>query len=201
VVSTSSTVIALLLGVPSAYGFARLRFAGRSSLLVGVFLTRGVPPIALVVPFYLLMRTLNLHDTRTGLTLVYVTFTLPFVIWMMRADLLGIPAELEEAAWIDGCTRYGAFWRVVLPLAVPGMVASAIFSFLLPWNEFLFAIVLSGESAKTASAAVVGFLTDKAILWGRLFAGGTLILLPALIVSVVIQRHLVRGATMGALKG
>jgi multiple sugar transport system permease protein len=166
-----------------------------------VFLTRAVPPIALVIPFYLLMRAVNLHDTRTGLTLVYVTFTLPFVVWMMRAYILGIPAELEEAARIDGCSRYGAFWRVVLPLAMPGIVASAIFSFLLAWNEFLFAIVLSGESAKTASAAVVGFLTDKAILWGRLFAGGALILLPALIISVVIQRHLVRGATMGALKG
>jgi len=201
VVGSMSTLIALFLGIPAAYGFARFRFSGRTSLLIGVFLTRAVPPIVLVVPFYLLMRGVNLHDTRTGLILVYTTFTLPFVVWMMRAYILSIPAELEEAARIDGCSFYGAFWKIVVPLAMPGIVASAIFCFLLAWNEFLFAIVLTGEASKTASAAVVGFLTDKAILWGRLFAGGTLILLPALIISALIQRHLVQGATMGALKG
>lgn len=201
VVSGASTLAALILGVPAAYGFARLRFRGRSSLLIGVFLTRAVPPIVLVIPFYLLMRVVGLADTLTGLILVYTTFTIPFVIWMMRAYILRLPVDLEEAARIDGCSLYGAFWRIVMPLAMPGIVASTIFAFLLAWNEFLFAIVLTGEASKTASAAVIGFLTDKAILWGRLFAGGTLILLPAVVVAILVQRHLVRGATMGALKG
>lgn len=201
IVSTGSTLLSLSIGSLAAYSLARFRIRAKKAILTGIILTRLVPPITLVVPFYVLWRHLGLTDTHFGLILVYLTFNLPFAIWMMRGFFLEIPIELEEAALIDGCSRLGAFLRVSIPLAAPGLVATSIFNLLLSWNEFLFASVLTAEHAKTLSPSILSYITDKAILWGRLYAAAATILLPVMLFSLAVQKHLGRGLTGGAVKG
>jgi multiple sugar transport system permease protein len=164
-------------------------------------LTRLVPPVVLIIPIYVLWRNLDLLDTHLGLILAYLTFALPFVIWMMRGFLLDIPIELEEAAMIDGGSRFQALYKVVLPLAAPGLAATAIFIILIAWNDFLFALVLTSGNARTVTPYIGGFITDKAVLWGRLYASSAIIMLPVLIFGLAVQKQLAHGLTGGAVKG
>jgi multiple sugar transport system permease protein len=201
VVALGTTVLALGLGSTAAYALTRFFPRHRNGLLVGVMLTRLVPPVVLIIPIYVLWRNLDLLDTHLGLILAYLTFALPFVIWMMRGFLLDIPIELEEAAMIDGGSRFQALYKVVLPLAAPGLAATAIFIILIAWNDFLFALVLTSGNARTVTPYIGGFITDKAVLWGRLYASSAIIMLPVLIFGLAVQKQLAHGLTGGAVKG
>jgi multiple sugar transport system permease protein len=201
IVSVGSTALAMVVGCSAAYALARARVRGKQAILLGVLLTRLVPPVVLIVPMYMIWRNFRLIDTHVGLILAFFTFNLPFVIWMMRGFFLSLPDELEEAARIDGCSRLGAFWRIVLPLAAPGLAATALFVMLFAWNEFLIAAVLGGEKAKTLTPAIFGYVSDRSVLWGRLYAASSLIMLPVVLFALFIQRHIATGLTGGALKG
>jgi multiple sugar transport system permease protein len=160
-----------------------------------------LPPIAIVVPLYVLFNSLDWVDTRQALIICYLTFTIPLSIWMMMGFFDDVPIELEEAAMIDGCSRFGALFRVSLPLAIPGMAATAILAFLYCWNEFLYAVILTGRNARTLPVTITSFMTNKAVLWGRIAASGSLVLIPVLIFALLAQRYLVRGLARGAVKG
>jgi multiple sugar transport system permease protein len=201
IVSGATTILALVLGSLAAYSLTRFRFRFGSSILIAMFMTRLVPPIAIVVPLYLIWREVGLIDTQFALIITYLSFTLPFVVWLMRGFLKDIPIDLEEAAMTDGCSRLGALVRILLPLAAPGLATTAIFALIGAWNEFLFAVILTSGDSKTLPAAILEFKSDKAILWGRLFAAGDLIMLPVLVFGLVMQKRLVRGLTGGAVTG
>jgi multiple sugar transport system permease protein len=201
VVALGTTVLALGLGSAAAYALTRFYPRQRNGLLIGVMVTRLVPPVVLIIPIYVIWRNFDLLDTHAGLILAYLTFALPFVIWMMRGFLLDIPVELEEAAMIDGASRLQALIRVVLPLAAPGLAATAIFVILLAWNDFFYALILTSGNARTVTPYIGGFITDKAILWGRLYASSAIIMLPVLVFGLAVQKQLAHGLTGGAVKG
>lgn len=200
IIGVGSTFIAMLIGLPVAYAMARFKFASKNVLAFFILSIRMAPEIAVLIPFYILFSKFYLLDTYPALLIIYVTFNVSFVVWMMRGFFRDVPSELEDSARVDGCSRYGAFFRITLPLAAPGMVATAIFVLLLAWNEFLFALVLTGNVTKTAPVAIYGFVSFHEIIWGSLFAAGTMITLPVLIFTLLVQRNLVRGLTMGAIK-
>lgn len=201
IVSVGTTVLSLAIGCLAAYSLARFRFRAKRYMLLGILLVRMVPAVVLVIPIYTLWRSLGLLDTHLGLILAYLSFNLPFVIWMMRGFFVDIPVEIEEAALIDGCSRLSALLRVILPLAAPGMAATSIFALLLGWNEFLFAVLLTADKAKTLTPAILNYVTDRAVLWGNLYAAASIVLLPVLVFSLAVQKHLARGLTGGAVKG
>lgn len=200
-ISGSTTLINITAGMLAAYALVRLRFRGKEFILVGMLFTRMVPPIMLILPIFLIWRQLGLLGTYHGLALAYLSFGLPFSIWMMRGYLLDIPADLEEAAMVDGSSRLGAFFRVTLPLAAPGLAATAVFNFIGAWNEFFFAIILGNNQIKTVTVEILTYVTDYAILFGRLFAAAGLILLPIIVFTFFVQKYIATGLTGGALKG
>jgi len=159
------------------------------------------PPIAFTIPFFLAYRYLGLLDTVAGLSLIYLTFNLALVIWMMQTFFDSVPPALEEAAWIDGCSIWEAFFRIALPLAAPGLAATAVLCFILSWNDFFFALILTRTEAMTAPVAVVNFMNYEGWEWGKIAAGGTMVMLPVLFFSILVRRFLVHGLTAGALKG
>jgi len=200
IVSFSATFIALLISVPAGYTLARYKFKGKATMGWYILITRMLPQFGLLIPFYIMFSRLGLIDTYIALILIYLTFILAFSVWMMKGFFQEIPHELEEAAQIDGCTRVQAIFRIVFPLASPGMAATAIFLIILCWNEFLFALILTGLNAKTATVAVYNFVTFREVVWGGLTAAGTLITLPIVIFFLIVQRNFIRGMTMGAIK-
>ena len=201
IISGSTTLINVTVGMLAAYALVRLRFRGKELVLVGMLFTRMVPPIMLILPIFLIWRELGLIGTYHGLAIAYLSFGLPFSIWMMRGYLMDIPADLEEAAMVDGSSRLGAFFRVTLPLAAPGLAATAIFNFIGAWNEFFFAIILGNNQIKTVTVEILTYVTDYAILFGRLFAAAGLILLPIIVFTFFVQKYIATGLTGGALKG
>ncbi|TDH59214.1 carbohydrate ABC transporter permease [Dankookia rubra] len=202
IVSTSAVLLSLGVGVPAAYAFARFAFRGRNFLFFSLLVMRMLPPIAVLVPMYVLFSAIGLTTTHLSVVLAYTTFSLPLVVWIMRGFFEDLPIELEESAWIDGATRYVAFWRVVLPLARPGMVASAILCLQLAWNDFLFAAVLTNNATQTLPVLMAGFTGgDSGVDWGPMTASGVLVILPVLLFSFAAQRHLVAGLSSGAVKG
>ena len=201
IVATSTTLIALVLGSFAGYGFARYPFRGNYAMRLGSLLPQMLPPITIIVPLYVLFNSLKLIDTQWALIVSYLTFSIPLSIWMATGFFADVPVELEESAMIDGCTRLGAFFRISIPIAAPGLAATAILSFIYCWNEFLYAVILTGRDARTLPVTITSFMTNKAILWGRIAASGSLVLLPVLIFAIIAQRYLVRGLSRGAVKG
>ena len=201
VVALSTTFSALVLGSFAAYGFARFRFRGAFWLRMSVLIPQMLPPITIIVPLYILFNGLKLVDTQTALIISYLTFTIPLAVWLMIGFFEDVPVDLEESAMIDGCTRLEALFRVNLPLVAPGLAATAILGFLYCWNEFLYAVILTGRDARTLPVTITSFMTNKAILWGRITASGSLVLVPVLIFALVAQRYLIRGLSKGAVKG
>ena len=199
-IAGASTLLALLIGAPAAYAFSRFRFRGKEQLAFYFLTARMAPPIAVILPFFLISRDLGVLDTKLVLIVAYMTFNFAFVIWLLRGFFAEIPTELDEAAMVDGCTRFGAFARVVLPLAAPGLAAAAIICFIFSWNEFLFALILTNLSAKTLPVAAAGFVTDRLVLWGELCATAVVIYLPVMLFALLTRRHLIRGMTMGAIR-
>ena len=201
VTAGTSTLLALLIGVPAAYALSRWTGRGRFSLGLAILLTRMAPPIAFTIPFFLAYRWLGLLDTRTGLILIYMTFNLPLVIWMMQPFFDSVPASLEEAALMDGAGWGTVFVESVMPVASAGIAATAILCFLYAWNDFFFALILTRTDARTAPVAVVNFMNYEGWEWGRIAAGGSLVMAPVLIFSLLVRRYLVSGLTAGAVKG
>jgi multiple sugar transport system permease protein len=201
VIALVSTAVALILGSFAGYGFARFQFRGALWVRLSSLIPQMLPPITIIVPLYVLFNSMKLIDTRWALIISYLTFTIPLSIWMMTGFFADVPGELEESAMIDGCSRLGAFFRVSLPLVAPGWAATAILSFIYCWNEFLYAVILTGRDARTLPVTITSFMTNKAILWGRIAASGSLVLVPVLVFALLAQRYLVRGLSRGAIKG
>ena len=201
VTATATTVLSLLLGVPAAYALGRAQLRPERLLSLWVLATRMAPPIAFGIPFFLIYKNLDLIDTRLGLVLVYLTFNLSLVIWMMRAFFEGLPASLEEAAYIDGAGVVGTFLRVTLPLSAPGLATTAIFCFLLSWNDFFYSLILTRSGAVTAPVAIVNFMNYERWEYGKITAATTLIMLPVVVFSLAVRKYLIRGLTAGAVKG
>jgi multiple sugar transport system permease protein len=199
-VSSLSTGLSLLLGVPAAYVLTRWRFRGRARVALWILTTRMAPPIAFTIPFFLAYRLLGLQDTVPGLALIYMTFNLSIVIWFMQTFFAAIPESLEEAAWIDGCGVWRAFWLVTLPLAAPGLAATAVFCFIFSWSDFFYALILTRTNAMTAPVAIVNFLQYEGWEWGKIAASGTLVMLPVLIFTLLVRKYFVHGLTAGGLK-
>jgi ABC-type glycerol-3-phosphate transport system permease component len=202
VISISSTVLATVVAAFGALSLSRLRFPGRRRLATLTFIAYLVPGSMLFIPMYMLLAKVGLIDTKAGLSIVYISFTLPFVMWMLRGYFQTIPVELEESAMMDGCTRVGAWLRIVLPLAAPGIAAAAIFAFTNAWNEFLFAWVLSeGPGSRTAPVGLSWWIFLDMFFWAQLSAGAVILAIPAVILYFTGQRFIVSGLTGGAVKG
>jgi ABC-type glycerol-3-phosphate transport system permease component len=202
VVATGAVTLSLCIGVPAAYAFARFPFRGRSFLFFTLLAMRMLPPIAVLVPMYVLFSKLGLTTTRLSVVLAYTTFSLPLVVWIMRGFFEDLPRELEESAWVDGASRAAAFTHVVLPLIRPGLVAASILCLQLAWNDFLFAAVLTNNASRTLPVLMAAFSGgDTGVDWGGMTASGVLVILPVVIFSFAAQRHLVAGLSSGAVKG
>jgi multiple sugar transport system permease protein len=201
VIAAGTTVGSLVLGTLAGYGFARFAFPGSDAVRFLVLVTRMAPRMVLVVPYYLLMQRLGLLDTYTGLLVAYVSFALPFSIWLLIGFFADVPLEVEEAAMIDGCNRLSVLLRVVIPIAAPGLAVAAIFAFLVSWNEFLFALILSGVRAKTLPVVIAGLSTDVGPLYGEMSAAAVMVMLPNIAMTLLLQRYVVKGLTLGAVKG
>lgn len=201
VVALSSVALGLGMAVPAAYAFSRFRFRGRKTLQIQFLVINMFPVVMLVLPIFIILRSLGLLDTYLALILGHATFTLPFAIWMLTSYMSGIPPELDQAAMIDGATRWQAMVMVVLPLALPGIVAVGLYLFIASWNEYLFALMLTGRNVRPVTVALQMFIGENQISWGLLMAGGALVSLPATILFLFAQKHLVGGLTGGAVKG
>lgn len=197
----ASTALVVLIGTPAAYAFARFELRGRDDLFLFILGTRMAPPICLVIPFYLIFTQLDLLDSFLGLSLAYLTFNLSFYIWVLRSFCRDLPVQLEEAAMVEGYSRFQVFLRVVLPLLKSGVVSTAMLCFIFAWNEFLFAFMLGGNSVKTLPVAIPLLITAQGVRWGEMAVVGMVALVPVLVAVFFLQKQIVRGLTMGAVKG
>ena len=201
IVTSCTVFFSLLIGTLAAYGLARFRMRGRSFMAVVFLIVRMIPSMAVVIGVYSMISSIGLLNTHAALILVYTAFLTPFVIWMMRSFLLDIPAEMEDSARIDGCNRLQALFYVIVPLAAPGLMATAIFTFLGAWNEYIFASVLtSTAAAQTTTVLIAGQITFDQVFWGRIAAIATVLIIPAILFIRVVQRYMVEGLTLGAVK-
>ena len=198
IIGVGSTALALLLGCPAAYAIARRKWRG---IGVVILAARLVPGVACLVPWYIIFRQAGLLDTYTPLILTHLIVSLPIVVWLMVSFFEDLPSELEDAARIDGCSYLGVFIRISLPLTVPGLVAATILAFIYSWNNFLFSLILSGRDTAPLPVAVFNFMSYGMVNWGGLAAAATIILAPVALMTLIIQKHIVRGLTAGATKG
>ncbi|MBZ9645549.1 carbohydrate ABC transporter permease [Streptomyces sp. PSKA30] len=196
-----STLISLVLAVPAAYAVSRFGTVSGRVFIVVALVTRMVPPVAIGVPLIGMMKTLGLTDTPVGTAIAHTTISLPLSIWLMVSFFEAVPAELEDAAKVDGCSRMGALIRVVLPVVSGGVAVTAIFAFLASWNEFLFALLLTAVKAQTVPILIANFQTQYGLQWGPMTAMATLYSIPVILLTLVLQRRIVAGLTLGAVKG
>ncbi len=200
-IALCSTSICVIIGSFGAYTFARFKFGISSVLLLIVLFMRMIPRISLIVPIYLLFKTIGLLDTRFGLIIVHSAIQLPFVVWMLASFFEQIPQEIDEAASIDGCSLLQVFTRIIIPLSKTALAVAAILSFIASWNEFLFALILTHSVAQTVPVVLAQYVTGRQIYWGPLSAGGVLFTVPVLLFSLLVQKHIVKGMSFGAIKG
>jgi ABC-type glycerol-3-phosphate transport system permease component len=201
VLSSWTTVLTMLVAVPAAYALARLRYPGKRATGFYVLATQMLPPVGLIIPFYLVLQRIGGLDTYGGLTALYLTFSLPFAIWLMVSYFEDIPFEMEEAALLDRAGRMRTFWYVILPQVRGGIAVTTIFVFLNAWNEFLFAVVLAGNDVRPVTVAMFNFISVEQTQWARLAAGAMLAMAPVILIGLAAQRHIVKGLTVGAVKG
>jgi multiple sugar transport system permease protein len=199
IVSSAATVLSLLIGSLAGYGLARYKVGG-DNLPFFILSQRFMPPVAVIFPFLLVFKTLKWVDSYQALVIVYLTFNLPYAVWMMRGFFLEIPVEVEESALVDGCSPFGAFWRIAMPLVAPGLVATGVFCFLFSWSEFFFAVTLTRTNAVTLSVHLANFFGKMMVMWGEVGAMSLMAMLPLFLMSFIVQRYLVRGLTLGAVK-
>ncbi len=200
IVAGVTVFIAIPLATCAAYSFSRFRLRGEKALLITILATQFVPAVVIVLPFFLMFRSLGLLDTRTALIAVDTAIVMPFTIWMIKGFVDGIPIETEEAALVDGSTRLQVIRRIVLPMAAPGVITAAIFAFILAWNEFLFALILTRSRALTLPVGLQLFNAEEGVQWHLLSAAGLLIMAPMFLLALSVQRHFVQGMTMGAVR-
>lgn len=200
IVALGSTAFSLTFGSLAAYAISRIKHKRMGDVAFWILSMRMFPPIAVVVPYYIIFKTVGLLDTPFALILIYSTANIPLTTWLMKGFFDEVPTALEEAAAVDGYGLLETFWRVTLPLAAPGLAVSAVFCFIFSWNEFIFALMLTGSKAQTATVAVMSFWSSDAVQWGRIMAGSFIILIPGVIFVLTCQRWLVRGLTMGSVK-
>jgi N,N'-diacetylchitobiose transport system permease protein len=202
VVVVATVLIALALAFLAALAAGRFRFRGRAAMIVMLIVVQMVPLEALIIPIYLSLDRVGQTDKLAGIIVTYLTFVLPFSIWTLRGFIVNIPEELEEAAMVDGCTRAGAFRRILFPLVAPGLVATAVFSFILVWNDYLIAyVLLRSPERQTLGIWLASFTTNHGTEWGAVMAGSTLFAIPAVLFFLLVQRRVVSGLTAGAVKG
>lgn len=202
IISVTSTAIALAIGMAGGYAFARFRFKAKSSFFLGLMLTRTVPGIALSLPLFFVYSKLGIIDTHFGLIMAYVALNVPFTIWLIDGFFRQVPKDLAEAAQIDGCTRWQAFWQVEFPLAGPGIASAGIFAFLTSWNEFALASQLTRSvNSKTLPVGLLDYTAEFTIDWRGMCALAVIMIIPALVLTFIVQKHLVSGLTSGAVKG
>lgn len=204
VIAVATTFVSVVLGTLAGYALARFRYPGRSRYHISFWIlsTRMMPPIVSIIPLYLFFNYFNMLNTKSALVIAYTAFNLPFAIWMMKSYFQDLPVELEEAAMVDGDTRWGAFLRVALPLARPGIAATSIFCLIISWNEFLLALIVTlTEQSQTLPIGIAGRVTQYNTYWGEISASGFMACIPIVIFAFIVQKHLVRGLSFGAVKG
>jgi ABC-type glycerol-3-phosphate transport system permease component len=190
-----------VIAVPAAYAFARLKLPGRRPLGFYVLATQLVPPIGLIIPYFLIMNRIGWMDTYRGLVLVYLTFSLPFAIWLLVSYFEDIPREMEEAALLDRASRLQAFWHVVLPQTRGAIGVTVVFVFLNAWNEFLFAVILGGATVKPVTVSMYNYINTEQTQWAQLAAAALMAMLPVIVLGIAAQKHIVAGLSAGAVKG
>ncbi|WP_051661242.1 carbohydrate ABC transporter permease [Bosea sp. 117] len=196
-----ATCLAMIFGTMAAYALARFDIGGKNVMAFEILSVRMLPPIVSVIPLFIIARQLGLFDTPWLLIAVYVLNGLPFVVWVMRVFIQEVPQSIEEAALIDGCSRYECFWRITLPLLLPGLAATMVIVFMFAWNEYLLASILTSRDARTLPVIAASAIQPKAISWGLSSAAGVIMSLPVVVLVLLMQRYLVRGLTLGAVKG
>ncbi|MFI2430877.1 carbohydrate ABC transporter permease [Streptomyces sp. NPDC018693] len=201
VVSLSVVAIGIVVGMLAALAISRFAFRGRKIVIVGILAVQMVPLVAMIIPVFLLLNDLGQYDRLTGLILTYLTFILPFTVWTLRGFIVNIPKELEEAAMVDGCSRTGAFVRVVFPLLAPGMVATSVYGFIQAWNEYLYALMLMSQQNQTATVWLSNFSTKHGTEYAPMMAGATMMAVPIVALFLIVQRKMAAGLTAGAVKG
>ncbi|MER5635717.1 carbohydrate ABC transporter permease [Kitasatospora sp. NPDC002227] len=201
IIAASTVAIGLVVGLLAALAISRFAFRGRKVVIVGILTVQMVPLVAMIIPVFLLLNDLKQYDKLSGIILTYLTFVLPFTIWTLRGFIVNIPKELEESAMVDGCTRTGAFVRVVFPLLAPGMVATAIYGFIQAWNEYLYALQLLSQHNTTATVWLGNFTTTRGTDYSAMMAGSTMMAIPVVIFFLLVQRRIASGLTAGAVKG
>ncbi|HET9670463.1 MAG TPA: carbohydrate ABC transporter permease [Casimicrobiaceae bacterium] len=201
IVAGVSTIVTLLLAIPAAYALARLELPAKRASGFYVLATQMLPPVGLIIPYYLVLQKVGMLDTYSGLIVIYLTFSLPFAIWLMVSYFEDIPREMEEAALLDRAGRLRALWYVILPQVRGGIAVTTIFVFLNAWNEFLFAVVLGGNRVRPVTVAMFNYISVEQTLWAKLAAGAMLAMAPVILLGLLAQRHIVKGLTVGAVKG
>lgn len=202
VIALATTGISMLVGTLGAYSLTRFDYPGRDTLLFSALLSYVFPSILLFVPIFLMLNFFNLIDTKAGLVAAHVIMTLPLALWMLRSFFVSIPKDLDEAAWVDGAGYFRTFYSIIIPLALPGLFSTAIFIFVLSWNEFLFAsVIATSGSNKTLPVGITEFITSFDIRWGEIMALGTLTTVPVVAIFLVVQKYFLQGVTAGAIKG
>jgi ABC-type glycerol-3-phosphate transport system permease component len=202
IIATGSTAIALAIGIFAAYGFSRFPFPGNRILLWSILFTRILPRVAIIVPFFITLKNLSLLNTYPGLILVYLMVVMPLAVWLLKGFFDNVPYEIEEAAIMDGCSPLGVLFRIVLPLSAPAIAAVGMYAFILAWNEFLFALIMTNDaSTRPISVGLAFFIDEAGISWGPLMAASMLMSIPAIAVFTLFQTQLVKGLSEGAVKG
>lgn len=202
IIALTSTIIAIAIGMSGGYAFARFRFRAKNGLFLGLMLSRTVPGIALSLPLFIIWSKLGLIDAKLGLVIVYVALNVPFTLWLIDGFFRQIPNEMSEAAQVDGCTRWQAFWKIEFPLARSGIAAAAVFAFLTSWNEYALASQLTRSTdSKTLPVGLMDFTAQFTIDWASMCAMAVIIIVPALVLTFIVQKHLIAGLTFGGVKG
>jgi len=200
IISLGSSILTLIVASLAAYAFTNAEFKGRKGLALDILTLRMLPPAAVVVPIFLIMKTYHLFDTYLGLILMYTTFNLPLACWLLIGYFKGIPREIGEAARIDGCSWFNVLWRIIFPLSTPGLTTTFIFCVLFSWSEYLFALVLTGRETQTLPVAAASVMTHFFIDWGGLASTSIFIMVVPTVLTLIVQKHMVRGLSLGALK-
>ena len=202
IIASLSTIVALIVGMLGAYGFSRYKFPGSKTILLSFMLTRLLPRVSLIVPFFITLRLLKIYNTRPGLVLVYLVITMPLTIWLLKGFFDSIPYEIEEAAVIDGCSPLGVLWKIDIPMILPALAAVGMYVFITAWNEFLLALTLTkGIQMRNISVGLAFYIDESGIQWGALMAASMLMSFPPIVVFSVFRKSLVKGLTEGAVKG
>jgi len=200
-IAVGSAVISVLMGALAGFALSRFQFRGRENIAFWIFTMRMLPPIAIIIPYFVIMKSYRLIDTHLGLIITYLIFNLPLAVWLLMRYFEDIPTEIEDAALADGCSKLQAFRLVLLPLALPGIIATFLFCLIFSWNEYLFALILTRANSETLPILLASFVAHKGVAWGPLAASGLIATFPILMCVVIFQKHLVRVMTMGMLKG